>query len=398
MSINNHYLNKVVLSGYKSIIDVDVNFKEGLNIIIGKNAAGKTNLLKFLYNVLDFSFDNILDFSSELSFDGSSKIVIKSNRDILEDNSINSTRISKSKVNTTVFVDGETINIDDLSIGGFDDLFKKNEASIIPTFVRHGIPKDYYLVDSSFSFKIDKSGVPFELFSKVTDPNTPYFIKNLLAELSFLSLGYKNISIADIRSTIINDLKEVEKIKYLLNKFSPIEDIRFNENINIFHDKDAGGYTVNNLFLEFKIQGSWYPFDSLSDGTKRLFYIISEVGYTGKLNFSNNGFGTSSSNSNRIILIEEPELGVHPHQLMALMEFLKIESKHKQIIVTSHSPIIVDVLEANELDRIIIASIKSKKEGTKLRHLDELEISKAKLYLEEDYLSDYWKYSDLEKK
>ena len=44
------YLKEVHLSGYKSIKDVEIDFQPGLNIIIGKNAAGKTNFLKFLNN------------------------------------------------------------------------------------------------------------------------------------------------------------------------------------------------------------------------------------------------------------------------------------------------------------------------------------------------------------
>jgi len=220
-----------------------------------------------------------------------------------------------------------------------------------------------------------------------------------LATFIFSSIGKnsEDLDVNKIEKRIINDFKEVDKIKNLLVRFSPIEDIRFNKNINIFLDEDAEGYTVNNLFIEFKIQGSWHPFENLSDGTKRLFYIISEIGFPGKLHFSGAGFGFNDSESKRIVLIEEPELGVHPHQLMLLMEFLKIESQKKQIIVTSHSPIILDILEEEELNRIIIAFSDNKKEGTKLRHLSKPEKAKAKLYLENDYLSDYWKYSDLEK-
>ena len=41
------FLSNVKLSGYKSIDRINVNFVAGLNIIIGKNAVGKTNFLNF---------------------------------------------------------------------------------------------------------------------------------------------------------------------------------------------------------------------------------------------------------------------------------------------------------------------------------------------------------------
>ena len=60
-----------------------------------------------------------------------------------------------------------------------------------------------------------------------------------------------------------------------------------------------------------------------------------------------------------------------------------------------HSPNTVKKYR-NELNKIIVARLTGN--GTKLRHLTRKEREKASLYMEEEaYLSDYWKYSDLEK-
>ena len=67
---------------------------------------------------------------------------------------------------------------------------------------------------------------------------------------------------------------------------------------------------IENIQLDFKIDGRWLPWSQLSDGTKRLFYIIAEV-----------------SNNEALILIEEPELGIHPHQFNLLMDFLKEQAE-----------------------------------------------------------------------
>jgi predicted ATP-dependent endonuclease of OLD family len=65
------YIKDFRLSGYKSIKNVTCEFEEGLNIIIGNNGSGKSNLLEFVYKILkrDYSgldiFDAIIDFYSE---------------------------------------------------------------------------------------------------------------------------------------------------------------------------------------------------------------------------------------------------------------------------------------------------------------------------------------------
>jgi len=62
-------------------------------------------------------------------------------------------------------------------------------------------------------------------------------------------------------------------------------------------------------------------------------------------------------------------------KLYKILDFLKEQSKSKQIIISTHSPLALDVLNEKELDRIIIAEYDN---GTKFRHLTKAEISKAK--------------------
>ena len=45
---NQAYISRVHLKGYKSIRDMEIDFKAGLNIIIGPNGSGKTNFVEFL--------------------------------------------------------------------------------------------------------------------------------------------------------------------------------------------------------------------------------------------------------------------------------------------------------------------------------------------------------------
>src|SRR5690242_3644536 len=60
------YIGRCQLSGYKSIKDVSCEFNKGLNIIIGNNGSGKTNLLEFIYKILIRNYSSLDVFEAEI--------------------------------------------------------------------------------------------------------------------------------------------------------------------------------------------------------------------------------------------------------------------------------------------------------------------------------------------
>jgi AAA15 family ATPase/GTPase len=71
------YLTEVELSGYKSIRSTKAKFQKGLNIIIGKNASGKTNFMEFLSKNLNCDFEGV----SKLSFFDGRNIQVENEMD-----------------------------------------------------------------------------------------------------------------------------------------------------------------------------------------------------------------------------------------------------------------------------------------------------------------------------
>lgn len=396
METNNKqlYLKRASLAGYKSIVDVTVDLKRGLNVIIGKNAAGKTNFLSFLYRMLEFSYTDLHEFSSKLVVELDEEVTFEAAKEINQDKSVEA-YITNQTVKTIIKINGiekkENIVVD-------SDKPFLHKHTPAPTFISHGTPKVFSLVDTPFGFTTASNGRPIEFLSELKNTERPYFIRNILLSYFFSSDTQDQSVLTEsiIRNTISNVFESIDSIKSAVVKYSPIEDIRINKSFNVFFDNENKTYSVTNLFYEFQVNGSWHPFSSLSDGTKRLFYVISEISYTDDFATRISKYGVYDDPVSRIILLEEPELGVHPHQLHQLMAFLKEESTRKQIIITTHSPQVLNILEKDELDRIIIASSKSYKTGTELRHLTEQEIAKAQQYMDEAYLSDYWQYSNLE--
>ncbi|AYL97173.1 AAA family ATPase [Mucilaginibacter celer] len=389
------YLNKVHLKGYKSIEDVTIDFQKGLNILIGKNGAGKSNLLEminiasrtrqgsddhFTYAELEFVSDDEQTFEIKLEKRLKSKILDPENIDdrvmFIEKFSINGNVVledSDSENYKKQFdFKGRPITYKGSLRGLFISL---GYIPAYPLYIKYKIPDNLDCITKPSSLKINYKGASLGIGEY---PKTAHFITEILAVIEdFISnqnyTDFKDISKDDILAC----LKVQDFIVYNLKLFTPIENIRFSDNINLYDGNKV--VVIDNIKLEFNVNNNWLPWSQLSDGTKRLFHIITEITYTSGL-----------------VLLEEPELGVHPHQFHLLMNFLKEQSQHKQIIISTHAPKALDHLNLDELNNILLVNYDQKK-GTQLRHLTIDEQTKAQEYAKEvGYVSDYWMYSDLE--
>lgn len=85
--------------------------------------------------------------------------------------------------------------------------------------------------------------------------------------------------------------------------------------------------TGNNLYLEFTFDDIKHSSKGAGDGYINIFNIIDSL---------------YDSSENNVILIDEPEISLHPDLQRKLFSLLVEYSKDKQIIVSTHSPYFVD--------------------------------------------------------
>lgn len=386
------YLKSAKLSGYKTIKNTEVEFRPGLNIIIGKNAVGKTNFFSFLKELLHFNFREIYqDFNSELILDGSSKVKIIASRGDLMIHELGKKTLKQKKLNYELWINGALI-ADDLDPHlDTEEVLLQFDVLLESIFVHHGVPSELPIMSSPWS-----SPTLSEVFKYSHAEDIPSFSKSLIFSF-FVFKRYLGEDTFKVKSDIVRVLQKVLfPIHEHLKQLTPISEVRVSDDFRIAKSESALKYGIGNLYLEYNIEGQWLTFSQLSDGIKRLVYLVSEVTAIGVLNYTATTiFPMNDKSYERTVLIEEPELGIHPHQLHKLMLFLKQQAESKQIILTTHSPQVLDILGPDELDRIIIAK-HDKVKGTTMHHLSKQQMAKARKYMKEDFLSDYWRFSDLE--
>lgn len=401
---NQAYISHVHLKGYKSIRDMEVDLLPGLNIIIGPNGSGKTNFVDFMTFLNRYGYENQLyqkEFSVEL---------IQNN--IEKGKTIN----FESNSPCFVWIDQKIV----IKGNGYSD--KRNgkylfnvESNIKSTDSIFDSTLKYTYKGSKFDLSIEKSGntIEHQILSgkKISFTNPLNFINpNSSIELIHgepqyddahpeYGVHYPNT----IVKSAFDDIETKQSIKlegvirlliYLWDKteidieneqfineffmnlplYSPISKVDLDKRM-VVSQIQGNEEKLSNLLnaLKFYVNGNWWTWDDLSDGTKRLFYIICEV-----------------TSYNELVFVDEPELGIHPNQLSRLMDFLKEQSSEKQIIITTHSPQVLNELSEDELDRIIVTRHEGER-GTQMYHLSEEEKGFAKGYMENGaFLSDYW--------
>ena len=369
------YISKVHLKGYKSIRDLEIDFKPGLNIIIGPNGSGKTNFLEGLIDLALIPKFKDKSFISVEFYFGNNNIILWS-IEIIKVNQIDFSFVEKLSIGkSTVSRNGNLLrNFDDVfeSYTFLKEYLKQDFYKIfLPVKIDFGIIQNVSFLDSSSNFKINFN-------NKTVDGRywqSP-FEKNIFNDFDFSKNKFEKFNDKQFIKELSIKPILIEKLK----KFTPIVDLKIKQPF-LFNKLDSiKEVNIDNLFFDFKINNSWHPWKELSDGTKRLFNIVTQI-----------------LSRKCLILIEEPELGIHPDQLYKLMDFLKEQSKEKQIIITTHSPDVLNILGADELDRIIVTKNDNEK-GTIMRKLQLPQIEKARRYMESAglFLSDYWVHSDLE--
>ncbi len=343
-------LTNIEISGFKSIKEMNLDLNP-INIIIGQNGAGKSNFINIfkllnrivkkelqLYTEINGGADRFFYFGTKVT----DKIYIKISFNSGNDYEL----VLRPAVPNTIFIETETVrynpkkNYD--SLGGGLESKIGNTNSYKAKYVKQYLQgaRIYHFHDVSDNSPIKKTcSISDNLFLQSQADNLP-------AMLYFFKKNYEY---------------EYRKIVSVINMVAPF----FQDFVLEPENK--------NIILRWKHVGYDKVFDvyDLSDGTLRFIALVT-------LLLQPNNFIPHT------IIIDEPELGLHPYALRILAElFQNVTKKGKQIIATSQS---VEFINEFNYKDIIITDRRGEK--SYFRHLEEDEI---KQWINDFSIGDIWK-------
>lgn len=272
-------IKSIEIEKNKALKNININFEkenEILNTIViaGSNGSGKTTLLECIYSKME------LISKKWIRIEGIEVILEKGEEQFIE-------YLERNKTNTIK-----------------NEMYKilKNEISIFPKVIY--IPSEvkfknlntktvYLKLDYNFLNIIDSSIVD----------NIPSYIAS---RITYLANTEENLTMKEVKEEVNSEINRIFEILEL--------DVKL---IGLSKDERSMPIFTNSSGEEFDI-------NQLSSGEKQLFLRTLAI--------------KMLEPENSIILIDEPELSLHPKWQQRIIEIYQRIGKNNQIIVATHSP------------------------------------------------------------
>lgn len=355
-------IKKIKISNFKSFDNLEIKLGK-FNVLIGANAAGKTNFIqifKFLKDTVTSDLENAISMQGGAKYFRNVKIGPSNNfvLEITSDQKYGFKNTEKS-IMLNIYEGIYTISVKFKSRGeNFEIVNSKIRLKCDVISLKKLRTKEkkrwhgeivFSIVNGKVGFKL--SGFPQEMPVKEEDIFPPFFKdkplppKSLVFDIShpfILSLidDFNNISIYDfdpklaknafqlpgkidleedggnlvvILKNILENPNKKRKLSNLIKDLLPyVADL----NIEKFAGKSLF-FNVREIYFQ-----KYLPSFLISDGTINITALIIALYFEEKA----------------LSIIEEPERNIHPYLISKVVEMMKDASQKKQIIITTHNP------------------------------------------------------------
>ncbi|MEN6426260.1 MAG: AAA family ATPase [Phycisphaerales bacterium] len=319
-------INKITLKGFKSIRSLEDFPLRNLNILIGANGAGKSNFVSFFQLLRAMANECLQAFVLEQGggdgfFFMGPKHTQRVSARLQFGEHVYEFELAPTGSPEVMIGNEQTRSVDDPrssmeSWGRESNLKHRHEGGTKPEWFDTLNFDTYESVSSSVVYHFHDTSIlaPMRRPGSVRD--------NEYLRPDAANLGACLLMLHDQHRGVY------ERIRDIVRLAAPFfDDFKF---------RPRASNGDETLHLEWTQRGSDYPFlvTRLSDGTLRFIALATAL---------------LQPNPPSTILLDEPELGLHPYALTLLAELLKKATEKTQVIVSTQSASLLDNFEAEDI-------------------------------------------------
>ncbi len=341
-------ITKFRVQNYKALRDVTLNLTP-MHLLIGPNDSGKTSILEAIA-ALCRSVDNDFSHSFLGPWSGDELVWNQSTEPVVEFEADGDGELGKLHYDVSVrFQKGRQAVLfnEHVHVNWSDQLMNVQNVAQRYSKVCHHARQNFRTGESDSSDELAKavhemlSGVQAYRWvpNHLALPNAPDSQRRFRMEASGFGLalclddilGYDRNRFNELENRFRSIFRDVESIKLIPEPAykAPVDD---SKQVLMLQQSDGKG-----IYFQFKGGAKPISASQVSDG------VLLVLAYLAILYLPE---------PPRIVLIEEPENGIHPARLQEVLSILRdlvSEQSHTQIILTSHSPYVVSMFEPGEV-------------------------------------------------
>lgn len=352
------------INGFKSIRNIEKLELKDLNLIIGANGAGKSNFIQIFHMLAAMVQKGFSEYIMQRG--GSDNFLYNGPKETLKigfefdfissGNGFNSYKVELTPTVNESFLISESRKFDDNAWWSYGPASKESRIEDMKdekSGIFYNYPGvGYYIYDSISNW------VVYHFHD--TSTNCPMRRSEIIEDNKRLRGNASNLApfLLELRT---NHSKEYNEIKAAIKLVMPFFD-------DFLLDVMQMG-ELTKVRLSWKQVGSDFPMQPyhFSDGSIRFISLATAL---------------LQPNPPSTIVIDEPELGLHPAAISILAELIQVASMRTQVIVATQSPMLIDQFN---VDDIIVMNRENG--ASTMKRLDSKEFS---VWLEDYSVGELW--------
>jgi len=367
-------LRRVTLKGFKSIKETDLELRP-LNILIGENGAGKSNLVSFFkmlnemmaghlqqYIATSGRAQSLLHFGPKVTPQLEARLEFSANPDLSSNHRKHaySMRLAHAAGDTLFFAE-ETLIREDFLVGNSYGLGSGHLETRIGEAADKGLPTFQTFQEAAKVLRQLLSGSSVYHFAD-TSPTARVRHYSYINDSRRLMTDAGNLAAFLLRIRGENETA-FQRILSTIHLIAP-----FFERFELLPPATGTGWEA---ILNWRDKGSDQIFGphQLSDGTLRAICLITLL-------------LQPENELPELIVVDEPELGLHPYALDIIAGLFKKASHHTQVIISTQSSSFIDHFDPED---VIVVNRKDKES-----EFSRLDPTKLEAWLDEYSLGEVW--------